>query len=84
VPPRHKAWETVGNPTLLVIGNYRLGFDIASRGNSSDLRVFIDYDLPPSPKLRWLGNLLGPIYAKWCVGQMARSARDRFAEQANR
>jgi hypothetical protein len=84
VPPRHKAWETVGNPTLLVIGNYRLGFDIASRGNSSDLRVLIDYDLPPSPKLRWLGNLLGSIYAKWCVGQMARSARDRFAEQANR
>ena len=72
VPPRHKAWETVGNPTLLVIGNYRLGFDI----NSSDLRIFIDYDLPASSKLRWLGNLLGSIYAKWCVGQMAKSARN--------
>ena len=74
VPPRHKTWETVGNPKLLVIGNYRLGFDIASKDNSSDLRVFIDYDLPSSPKLRWLGNLLGSIYAKWCVGQMAKSA----------
>lgn len=80
-PPRHKAWETVGNPTLLVIGNYRLGFDIASKGNLSDLRVFIDYDLPSSAKLRWLGSLFGSIYAKWCVRQMAESARLRFIEQ---
>jgi hypothetical protein len=80
-PPRHKAWETVGNPTLLVIGNYRLGFDIASKGPSSDLRIFIDYDLPSSPALRWLGILLGPIYAKWCVRQMAKSARLRFFGQ---
>ncbi len=81
VPPRHKVWETVGSPTLLVIGNYRLGFDIASKGNSSDLRVFIEYDLPSSPRLRWLGNLLGSIYAKWCVRQMVKSARLRFIEQ---
>jgi hypothetical protein len=81
VPPRHKAWETVGTPKLLVIGNYRLGFDIASRGNSSDLRIFIDYDLPSSPGLRWLGYLLGSAYAKWCVRQMVTSARLRFIEQ---
>jgi Polyketide cyclase / dehydrase and lipid transport len=81
VPPRHKAWETVGSPKLLVIGNYRLGFDIAPSGNSSDLRVFIDYDLPSSPKLRWLGYLLGSIYAKWCVSQMVKSVRLRFVEQ---
>jgi hypothetical protein len=81
VPPRHKAWETVGNPKLLVIGNYRLGFNIASSGNSSDLRIFIDYDLPSSPMLRWLGSLLGSIYAKWCVRQMVKSVRLRFIEQ---
>jgi hypothetical protein len=81
VPPRHKAWATVGNPTLLVIGNYRLGFDIASKGTCSDLRIFIDYDLPSSPTLRWLGILLGPVYAKWCVGQMVKSARLRFVGQ---
>jgi hypothetical protein len=80
VPPLHKAWETVGNPRLLVIGNYRLGFDITPKGTSSNLRIFIDYDLPSSPTLRWLGILLGPIYAKWCVRQMARSAGLRFIE----
>lgn len=81
VPPRHKAWATVGNPTLLVIGNYRLGFDIASKGTCSDLRIFIDYDLPSSPTLRWLGILLGPVYAKWCVGQMVKGVRLRFVGQ---
>lgn len=78
VPPRHKAWETVGSPKLLVIGNYRLGFDIVSSGNSSELRIFIDYDLPPSRRLRWLGYLLGSIYAKWCVRQMVKSVRNGF------
>lgn len=79
-PPRHKAWETVGNPRLLVIGHYRLGFDIVSNGTSSDFRVFIDYDLPYSPTLRWLGSLIGSTYAKWCVRQMLQSVRSRFVE----
>jgi hypothetical protein len=84
MPPRHKAWKTVGNPQLLVIGNYRLGFDIAPKGNSCDFRVFIDYDLSSSPWLRWLGYLLGSIYAKWCVRQMVKSARERFIEQPSK
>jgi uncharacterized membrane protein len=79
VPPRHKAWETVGAPRLLVIGGYRLGFDIVSNDDTSDLRVFIDYDLPPSSATRWLGYLFGPIYARWCIRQMVDGARDFFA-----
>lgn len=78
VPPRHKTWQTVGDPRLLVIGHYRLGFDIVSNGVSSDFRVFIDYDLPSSASQRWLGVLFGPIYAKWCVQQMVGSVRNRF------
>lgn len=75
-PPRHKAWETIGSPRLLVIGGYRLGFDITPENNMSELRVFIDYDLPTS---RWLGYLFGSMYAKWCVQQMVKGARDRFS-----
>jgi hypothetical protein len=79
IPPLHKAWQTVGTPRLLVLGNYRLGFTIVSRSPySSDLSVFIQYNLPPSPPLRWLGHLLGATYAKWCVQQMIDSARSRF------
>lgn len=78
-PPRHKVWETIGTPHLVVIGSYRMGFDIAPHGNGSMLRVFIDYDLPTNPTARWLGYVFGGMYAKWCVTQMLESARQHFA-----
>ena len=51
-PPRHKARETSGQQRLLVIDNYRLGFNITESDKSSKLRVFIDYNLPAAPSLR--------------------------------
>ena len=77
-PPRHKAWETIGRQRLLVIDNYRLGFDITESDKSSKLRVFIDYNLPAARPLRWLGFLFGKFYAKWCVQQMVNDARKHF------
>lgn len=79
-PPHHKAWETIDRPRLLVMDRYRLGFDILSEGNrSSELRVFIDYDLPEAPGFRWLGLILGKTYAMWCVQKMVNDARKHFA-----
>lgn len=75
-PPYTKTWETVGNPRLLVIGHYKMGFEITPQGKHSSLRVFIDYDLPSSNT--WLGRLFGGIYAKWCVGQMANGVYNHF------
>src|SRR5215475_8910931 len=43
--PHRKSWETVGRLKLLVIGHYRMGFEIASEDKGSLLRVYIDYDL---------------------------------------
>ncbi len=74
-PPHHKAWETIGRQCLLVIDAYRLGFDIVESHKSSVLRVFIDYNLPAVPSLRWFGVLLGHFYAKWCVRQMVNHGR---------
>lgn len=78
-PPRHKLWETIGTPHLVVIGSYRMGFDIQPDANGSMLRVFIDYELPATSAARWLGYVLGGTYAKWCVTQMVESARQHFA-----
>ena len=78
-PPQHKAWETIGSPRLLVIGGYRLGFDITDGNNTSELRVFIDYDLPTALASRWLGYLFGKMYAKWCVQEMVSGARGHFS-----
>jgi hypothetical protein len=75
-PPRRKSWDTVGEPRLLVIGPYRLGFEIEPAGGHSSLRVSIDYDLPM--RGRWLGTLFGRNYANWCVDQMLNDAKRHF------
>jgi len=44
--PRRKVWETVGEPRLLVIGPYRMGFEITPSDSGVLLHVSIDYELP--------------------------------------
>lgn len=81
-PPFMKAWQTV-EASLLVIGQYRLGFSLRPEGSRSRLRVAIDYRLPESWPARWLGWLFGGIYARWCTGRMATDAVRHFASAAN-
>jgi hypothetical protein len=77
-PPFRKTWETLGEPRLLVIGNYRMGFELAARAGKTDLRVWIDYNLPSRIAGRWLGKILGNVYANWCVKSMVRDAAKAF------
>lgn len=79
IPPKRKVWETTGSPRLLVIGHYRMGFDIAPRENGSLLRVYIDYALPHDAPARWVGVLLARYYARWCTGRMVSDAVEHFA-----
>ncbi|MDP2604541.1 MAG: SRPBCC family protein [Deltaproteobacteria bacterium] len=79
IPPKRKVWETIGSSRLLVIGHYRMGFEITSQENGSLLRVFIDYALPEDLPARWLGFLLGRYYARWCTQQMVRDTAKHFA-----
>jgi hypothetical protein len=78
-PPRRKVWETVGRSRLLVIGAYRMGFEIEPRGDRSGLRVFIDYSHPASPTGRVFGGLFAGSYARWCVRRMADDPVEHFA-----
>lgn len=73
-PPYRKVWETIGEPRLLVIGRYRMGFEIEPLGSSSRLKIFIDYDRPSGRATRWLGVLFGGRYARWCTERMASDA----------
>ena len=77
-PPRRKVWETLGEPRLLVIGRYRMGFEIMTESDGSQLLVFIDYDEPPGP-WRLAGKLLGGVYARWCTQSTTRSVAARFS-----
>lgn len=81
-PPKLKAWETVGEPHLLVIGPYRMMVSIAPRGDGSHVVITIDYALPENRLGQWLGRLFGPMYARWCVGQMTRDLVRQFAAPA--
>ncbi len=80
-PPLRKAWKTVGETHLLVIGAYRMGFVLAPESEMSHLRVWIDYDLPTGRWTRVVGKLLGKTYADWCVQRMATDAKRAFFER---
>lgn len=77
-PFKAKEWKTVGTPKLLVIGQYSMGIEIKPQDEKSELRVFIDYNLPTTNV--WLGKLFSGIYAKWCVRQMIKGACDNFVK----
>lgn len=82
-PPTRKIWETVGSPRLLVIGPYRMGFEVTPRGSCSLLRVFIDYGLPARWPERLLGRAFGGTYAHWCTQSMVNDAVGHFASGTN-
>ena len=81
--PIRKVWETVGSPRLLVLGPYRMGFQLTPRGSGSLLRVFIDYALPTPWPERWLGRVFGGYYAHWCTQRMVNDAVRPFASSVN-
>ena len=76
-PPTRKSWHTVGAPSLVVIGNYRIGCDLSPEGNATRLRVFIDYSLPG--RRAWVGRFCGGWYARWCTKRMVADCRKHFA-----
>ena len=80
-PPLGKSWQTV-DANLLVIGQYRLGFALSPRADRSELRVFIDYDLPSRGLARWLGKVFGAAYARWCTERIANDALARFSSHS--
>jgi hypothetical protein len=75
-PPLRKVWETVGEPSLLVIGAYRMGVELRPEFSSTVLTVFIDYRLPRRSMI--LGILFGDLYGRWCVQQMLRGVARQF------
>ena len=77
-PPLRKSWETIGEPRLVVIGHYRMGFEVVPEGASSRVTVFIDFELPATAPQSWLGRLFGGAYARWCIEKMATDTATHF------
>jgi len=49
-----------------------------ARGDRAHVVIAIDYALPTDAPTRWLGMLFGPMYARWCVRQMAQDLVHQF------
>jgi hypothetical protein len=81
-PPHRKVWQTVGNPRLLVIGSYEMGFELSPVGDRTALRVFIAYSLPRSGFERVLGSIFASSYAVWCTRKMVDDAAERFKKES--
>jgi len=78
IAPLSKAWETAGNPRMLILSAYRMGFEITPQATGCRLRVFIDYAFPPKGDGLWAGRIAGGWYARWCVRSIAVGAVKRF------
>lgn len=69
-PPWRKSWQTQGRPRLLVIGAYRMGFELCEQaGSQLALRLWLEGE--PTGWGRWLAR----VYARWCLREMAAAAR---------
>ena len=77
-PPARKRWETRGPQSILVIDSYVMGFDTKGVNGQTEVRVFIDYQLPTRLPGRLLGRLFAPLYARWCVSRMVNDASQHF------
>ena len=82
-PPQRKRWQTVGEPRLLVIGGYTMGFDVFAADGGTRVTVSIDYELPAHGFSRLLGHVFGRMYAQWCTRQMVQDAERAFARTAS-
>lgn len=79
VPPVRKIWETTGPQRMIVIQDYRMGFEIDPAPGGTELRGFIEYALPQGGVRRLLGLLAAPLYARWCVMRIVDGTRQHFA-----
>ena len=77
-----KTWETIGHPRLLIIGHYRMGFELSPDNERAMLRVFIDYALPEQGVGRWFGFLFANFYARWCTQRMLNDTVRHFATRS--
>jgi ligand-binding SRPBCC domain-containing protein len=79
-PPSSKTWETTEEPTLWVIGQYRMGFELVPQGSRTQLRVHIRYARPAGILGGIMGWLLAPAYARWCTRVMVNEAVKHFGQ----
>jgi hypothetical protein len=77
--PIRKIWETKGPQKMVIIDQYRMGFELVFQSGQTHLTVFIDYNIPLKGRGLILGKFFSQIYAKWCTDKMVNDAVLHFS-----
>ena len=76
LPPREKAWRTIGEPRLLIIDSYEMHVAVEPQSPAaSRLTISIVYELPRSGFWRIVGLVLARPYGRWCLRRMCRDTK---------
>ena len=76
LPPREKAWRTIGEPRLVIIASYEMRVAVEPVSPSSArLTISIVYELPRSGFWRIVGLVLARAYSRWCLRRMCRDTK---------
>ena len=67
--------DPVGEPSLLVVGVYRMGFELEAAGGGAATTLRIGNQLPLRGVARCLGLMLGRTHARRFVRTMVRDAQ---------
>jgi hypothetical protein len=72
---KERVWSTIGEPQIIIIGNYEMWFNLEPAGAKTRLTFGIRYDLPRPLFWRLVGFLLGGPYSRWCLKNMCGDAK---------
>jgi hypothetical protein len=75
VKNKERVWRTIGEPKIIIMGNYEMAFFIEPVEGGSELTFEIRYELPKPFFGKLLGVLLANWYSKWCLNNMCRDAK---------
>lgn len=65
-----KFWETIGEPKIIIMSHYVLGFQLKPTTGGTQATFSIDYEIPQRGLGKVLGILLSNWYAHWCLRMM--------------
>lgn len=65
-----KFWETIGEPKIIIMSHYVLGFLLKPVNGGTQATFSIDYEIPAHGLGRVLGMFLSNWYAHWCLRMM--------------
>ena len=73
---KEKVWQTIGESKMIILKWYRMHLAVTPLEEGKvQTELSIDYTLPDNFFLHFIGMLLAPWYANWCLNNMLLDAK---------